>query len=224
MELKKNPNANLENYRGIFLAGGLALSLLIVYLLINLKFYDLQASELGGPVVEEVEEEIIPITEQNTPPPPPPPPPSAPEVIEIVEDDQEIEEEVEINTEVESNEVVEIFETEEEVVEEEVFTIVEDMPSFPGGEKALFEYLAKNVKYPPMAKDAGISGTVFVGFVVGSDGKIRDVKVLRGVPGGKLLDEEAVRVVKAMPPWKPGKQRGKPVSVTYNLPIRFILK
>ena len=75
-----------------------------------------------------------------------------------------------------------------------------------------------------MAKEAGISGTVFVNFVIGQDGKVKDIKVLRGVPGGKMLDEEAIRVIKKLPPFNPGKQRGKPVSVSYNLPVRFILR
>ncbi len=92
MEPKKNPKADLEQVRGTFLAGGLLVSMIIIYLLVNLKFYDVKASELGQLVVDEMEEEIIPITQQNTPPPPPPPPPAAPEVIEIVEDDVEVEE------------------------------------------------------------------------------------------------------------------------------------
>ena len=115
-----------------------------------------------------------------------------------------------------------IEEPEEEVVEEQIFTIVEEMPSFPGGEEELFKYLGKSIKYPQMAADAGISGVVYVTFVVDKDGKVKDAKVLRGIGGG--CDEEAIRVVKAMPPWKPGKQRGKAVKVQYNLPIRFTLK
>lgn len=223
MEPKKNPKADLEQIRGTFLAGGLLISMVIIYLLVNLKFYDVKASELGQLVVDEIEEEIIPITQQNTPPPPPPPPPAAPEVIEIVEDDVEVEEIEMIDTEADAETIVEEFEVVEEVVEEEIFTIVESMPEFPGGgQEALFKYLQKEMKYPQIAKENGIQGTVFVNFVVGKDGKIRDVKILRGV--NKMLDEEAIRVVKAMPSWKPGKQRGKPVSVSYNLPIKFTLR
>ncbi len=223
MEPKKNPKADLEKIRGTFMAGGLLVSMVIVYMLINLKFYDVQASELGQLVVEEIEEEIIPITQQNTPPPPPPPPPAAPEVIEIVEDDVEVEEIEMIDTEADAETIVEEFEVVEEVVEEEIFTIVESMPEFPGGgQEALFKYLQKEMKYPQVAKENGIQGTVFVNFVVGKDGKIRDVKILRGV--NKMLDDEAIRVVKAMPSWKPGKQRGKAVSVSYNLPIKFTLR
>ncbi|MCB9336111.1 MAG: energy transducer TonB [Flavobacteriales bacterium] len=223
MDPKKNPKADLEKIRGTFMAGGLLVSMVIVYMLINLKFYDVQASELGQLVVEEIEEEIIPITQQNTPPPPPPPPPAAPEVIEIVEDDVEVEEIEMIDTEADAETIVEEFEVVEEVVEEEIFTIVESMPEFPGGgQEALFKYLQKEMKYPQVAKENGIQGTVFVNFVVGKDGKIRDVKILRGV--NKMLDDEAIRVVKAMPSWKPGKQRGKAVSVSYNLPIKFTLR
>ena len=219
MEPKKNPKADLEQVRGTFLAGGLLASMVIIYLLVNLKFYDVKASELGQLVVDEMEEEIIPITQQNTPPPPPPPPPAAPEVIEIVEDDVEVEEIEMIDTEADAETIVEEF----EVVEEEIFTIVESMPEFPGGgQEALFKYLQKTMKYPQIAKENGIQGTVFVNFVVGKDGKIRDAKILRGV--NKMLDEEAIRVVKAMHSWKPGKQRGKPVSVSYNLPIKFTLR
>ncbi len=107
-------------------------------------------------------------------------------------------------------------------VEPQIFTIVEEMPSFPGGEAELFKYLGKTVKYPPMAQDAGITGVVYMTFVVDENGKVKDPKVLRGIGGG--CDEEAIRVVKAMPAWEPGKQRGKPVRVQYNLPIRFTLR
>ncbi len=221
MEPKKNPKADLEKLRGTFTLAGLVLSLFIVYSMVNWKFYDVQASQLGQLIAEEEEEDIIPITEQNTPPPPPPPPPAAPEIIEIVEDDIEVED-IEIDTEIDVDEVVEVFEVEEEVVEEEVFTIVENMPEFPGGVKKMMEFLGKNTKFPPAAKANGISGKVYVNFVVGKDGKIRDVKIIRGVHD--LLDKEALRVVKAMPKWKPGKQRGKAVTVSFNLPINFILK
>ena len=166
---------------------------------------------------------MIPITKQEPPPPPPPPPPQT-TIIEIVEDDEEIEEELEImDTEIDENTEIDIVEFVEEVVEEpEIFTIVEEMPSFPGGEAELFKYLGSNIKYPAMARDAGIQGIVYVTFVVKEDGKISDVRVLRGVGGG--CDEEAVRVVEKMPSWKPGKQRGKSVRVQYNLPIRFTLR
>jgi protein TonB len=111
-----------------------------------------------------------------------------------------------------------------EVVEqpEQVFTIVEQMPSFPGGDAELPKYMQKNVKYPPFARENGISGIVYVQFIVGKDGSINDAKVLRGIGGG--CDEEALRVIRNMPNWKPGKQSGNPVQVLYNYPVRFVLK
>jgi len=106
--------------------------------------------------------------------------------------------------------------------EEEVFTIVDILPQFGKGDADLLSYLAINIKYPDSAKVAGISGVVYVSFVVNSRGAVTDVKVIRGIGGG--CDEEAYRVVSAMPNWNPGKHRGKPVSVQYNIPIRFVVR
>ncbi|QJB40322.1 energy transducer TonB [Chitinophaga oryzae] len=103
---------------------------------------------------------------------------------------------------------------------EEILSFVEIMPEFPGGEAALFKYLKKNLMYPHMAQENGVGGTVFVQFVVSRDGSISDVKTV-GAAKGAGLEEEAMRVVRKMPGWKPGKQNGKPVTVLYNLPIRF---
>ncbi len=108
------------------------------------------------------------------------------------------------------------------IIEKEIFTIVEVQPQYIGGEKALMKYLQDNLVYPNDARKRNIQGTVFISFVVEPDGSISSVKCLRGIGGG--CDEEAMRVVKLMPNWKPGLQRGKPVRVQFNLPIRFILK
>lgn len=223
MEEKKSPNANLEKKKGAYFAVGLMLSLALILGLFEMKTFDLSSTNLGELQLDLMEEEIIPISQQAPPPPPPPPAPTT--QIQIVEDDEEIEDELEIeDMEVdEETEIdVEIVEEEEEFTDEEIFTIVEKMPEFPGGTEKLFRYLGKNIEYPPMAKDAGIKGKVYVTFVVDRDGSITDVKVLRGIGGG--CDEEALRVVKGMPKWTPGKQRGKSVRVQYNLPINFILK
>ncbi|OIN56893.1 energy transducer TonB [Arsenicibacter rosenii] len=106
--------------------------------------------------------------------------------------------------------------------EEEVFTIVEQQPEFPGGMSALGQFLSKNIRYPAAAQRANISGRVFVSFVVNTDGSIQDVSVLKGLGFG--TDEEAMRVVKSMPKWRPGKQSGRAVRVKYNLPINFTLE
>lgn len=108
------------------------------------------------------------------------------------------------------------------IIEKEIFTIVEVQPQYIGGEKALITFLQDSIVYPKDARERNIQGTVFISFVVEPDGSISSVKCLRGIGGG--CDEEAMRVVRAMPNWKPGYQRGKPVRVQFNLPIRFVLQ
>lgn len=224
MELKKNPEHDLQKKRGLFFEIGLLIVLAGVLIAFEWKSYEGDAYDLGKLNLEEIEEEIIPITQQNQPPPPPPPPPQVQEILNIVEDDVVIEDEVEINSEADENTEVEIIEYQEEVTEEEIFTVVEEMPSFPGGTAELYKYLGENIRYPEVAKEAGIQGKVYISFVVEKDGSIADVKILRGIPGGKMCDNEAMRVVQNMPKWSPGKQRGKAVRVSYNLPVQFRLR
>lgn len=107
-------------------------------------------------------------------------------------------------------------------VEEQIFQVVEQNPEFPGGLGALGQYLGKNIKYPAAASRANVSGKVFLTFVVNTDGSIQDVSVLKGLGFG--CDEEAMRVIKGMPKWKPGKQSGRNVRVKYNLPVSFVLE
>lgn len=108
------------------------------------------------------------------------------------------------------------------VEETKVFTVVEQMPMFPGGDAALMSYLANNIHYPTVAAENGVQGRVVVGFVVERDGSITDVSVLRGVDPS--LDREAMRVVKSMPRWTPGKQNGSAVRVKYQVPVAFRLQ
>ena len=177
---------------------------------------------------EPVDEEIIPITQQMMKPPPPPPPaPKLTDLIEIVDQELDIDEELEIQdaeADVEnrtdySYDYDGAGYDEGDYGEEDVFQVVEDMPTFPGD---INKWLGKNVKYPVIAQENNIQGRVTVQFVIEKDGSITDVKVLRGVDPS--LDKEAVRVVKSMPKWKPGKQRGKPVRVSYTVPINFRLQ
>ncbi len=107
-------------------------------------------------------------------------------------------------------------------VEEEVFDMVEQAPQFPGGPAELMAWLGKNIRYPVIAQENGIQGRVICQFVVGSDGSVRDVKVMRGVDPS--LDKEAIRVIQSMPKWIPGRQNGKAVSVRYTLPVTFKLQ
>lgn len=102
-----------------------------------------------------------------------------------------------------------------------LFKTVEQKPEFPDGEAALFRYLNSNIKYPAVARENGIEGTVYLGFVVEKDGSITDVLIKRGVGGG--CSEEAMRVVQLMPKWKPGKQQGRTVRVAFTIPVKFKL-
>ena len=226
MEEKKSPKANLENKKLMFIQIGMIISLLIAWMAFEHKSYDkreIDPSLLNREVV--VDEEMVEITKQEEQKPQPVEVPKQTTQLEIVQDDVEVED-IEINAEVDQQEVIEEYVPveveEEEVVEQEIFQIVEEMPSYPGGEGKLMEYVAKNIKYPQIARETGIQGRVFVGFVVEPDGSVSNVKVLRGIGGG--CDEEAMRVVKSMPKWKPGKQRGKAVRVSYMLPVNFKLQ
>lgn len=225
MELKKSPKADLEKRRTLFLQVGLILSLAVTLAAFEWKSYDKIEINMEQRVQAEIPEEMVQITRQDTPPPPPEPPQTTTE-LNIVENEVEVEEDIiidvdaDMDTEVE--EYVPMIMEEEEVVEEKIFIVVEDQPSFPGGDAARMKYLGKNIEYPQLARESGIQGTVFVTFVVEKDGHVTDVRILRGIGGG--CDEEAVRVVKNMPNWSPGKQRGKPVRVQFNMPIRFALQ
>jgi protein TonB len=190
---------------------------------------------------KSVTAEMMNAPKEELPPPPPPPPPpealvekvkfTAPVVVEdtTIETGLQTQDDLanKANTEVPSEDVeVEVKDEKPQVIEQpqqaEIFTVVEEQPGYPGGEEARIKFLQDNIKYPEEAKELGIQGKVFVTFVVEVDGSITDVKVLRGIGGG--CDEEAIRVVKAMPKWVPGKQRGVPVRVQFNLPIKFTLQ
>lgn len=225
MEIKKTSKADLENKKLLLRQIGLIITLAVVFLAFEYKNYDKRTLDLMERSVEDIPEEIIPITEQKVKPPPPPPPKQV-TVLQVVEDDVEVEEEIEIDAEVTQETVIEVYVPpvrEEEVIEEaEIFTVVESMPEFPGGPAKMMEYIAQNIKYPAMARESGIQGRVFVNFVVEPNGSVSNVKILRGIGGG--CDEEAIRVVEAMPKWTPGRQRGKAVRVSFNLPVRFTLQ
>jgi protein TonB len=159
------------------------------------------------------------------------------EVLNVVENNKEIAEEEEIESTEASTEAITgpsgpvhtgpvvtgpVTAVEEETDEGQIFQVVEQMPEFPGGMEALMKYLQKNIKYPSRAQDNNVQGRVMVTFVVNKDGSIVDPEVIKAVD--KDLDNEALRVVKAMPKWNPGKQRGKPVRVKYTVPVTFRLQ
>lgn len=229
MEVKKSQKANLELKKGVFFEVGLTLALALLLLAFEWKSSTEEVEQFQTVAEEQIEEEIIPITQQMMKPPPPPPPaPKLTDLIEIVEDDTMIDEDLEIldaeddseNTEVTDYDADMFGDYEGEATgDTEIFMVVEDMPGFPGGN--VQQWISKHVKYPVLAMENGIQGKVYVQFVIEKDGSITDVKVVRGVDSS--LDKEAVRVVKSMPKWKPGKQRGKPVRVSFTLPINFQL-
>jgi protein TonB len=185
---------------------------------------------------ELIEEEEIPIN-ITAPPPPPPPPPVQTTVIEIVEDEEEIEEELDLDLDFEEDtevEEFEIFEEEEEPEEALDYFKVEKLPAFPGCEdvkqdeiKACTEgkvitFVQSTAKYPEIAKEAGIDGTVYVYYEIDKKGNVANAKVVRSVH--KYLDEAALDAVKKLPKHTPGSQQGKAVAVKYNIPVRFTIK
>ncbi len=228
MEAKKTPRADLEKRRGLFLEIGLVVILAAALVAFNIKSYEKEIKEVTTRTADvEIETEILQTQEDETPPPPPEEPEVVATELNVVENDAEDIHEIGIvNAEAKADEALEFtrVEVKEEVeeAEEEVFLVVEEDPEFPGGLDALSKFIADNIKYPQLAKENNITGRVFVSFVVEKDGRVGQVKILRDIGGG--CGNEAVRVVKMMPKWKPGKQRGKAVRTQFNLPVNFDLQ
>jgi len=225
MEPKKTEKADLNNKSFLFLSIGLVISLLISIMAFTYKTYDdVSVKDLSKnqAVVEEIME--VPPTDQL---PPPPPKIQQPQIIEVP-DEKKIEEEIDINMDTEVSEetkVEEIKIVEQEVEKEDVdqiFSIVEEQATYKGGLASFYEFVGKKIKYPAQAKRMNIEGKVFVEFVIERDGRLTDVKAIKGIGGG--CDEEAVRVVMSSPGWNPGKQRGKPVRTRFVIPINFRLQ
>lgn len=157
-----------------------------------------------------------PTTNGSAAPPPTP-------VVEIVEDDAEVAELIGVNEMADNVAATDGYVSASDSVHTaEIFTIAEVMPSFPGGQDKMMAFISKNVLYPELAREMGIEGTVYLRFVVEADGRITSIKVMRGVH--KLLDDEAMRVIKAMPQWEPGTQRGKAVRTQMTIPVKFRLQ
>ena len=225
MQVKKSEKASLENDKIIYVLMGLVFVLSLCYVALEWTEREVTKYEVTDTEFLFEEEVEIQQTTQETPPPPPPPAVQEVEVLNVVEDNVETET-IEVSTEENETEVVIAAPVEAPVEEEEeevVFVVVESMPEFPGGQQALFKFLSENVKYPVIAQENGIQGRVICQFVVNRDGSIVDVEVVRS-GGDASLDKEAVRVIKSMPKWKPGKQRGKAVRVKYTLPVNFKLQ
>lgn len=198
----------------------------------NLAKIDLEKNKLKEPepIIEQIEPEKIKSTIKFTPP--------------VIKDDTEVKDEDIMKTQEEVTDsklsisvadvkgnskdldavdLADLQQEQNKIVEEneQPFTVVEQMPEFPGGDEARVRFLRDNMKYPQIARETGMTGTVYLTFIIGRDGRISNIKILRGIGGG--CDEEAIRVLKLMPPWIPGKQGGKTVPVQFNLPIKFTL-
>ena len=245
MEVKKNPNVDPKRNSSLYFLVGLTAVLMLTYVSIELKSEDprveVEKLEIADNMMGEDEEVILTMPPVQKLPPPPPP---APEVIQIVDNKQVIEDKKIETTEVDENKAVVVNTassygeeggTAEEIDEEVPFAVIEDVPVFPGCEgvaknkrldcfmEQMAKHIKKNQQYPERAMEDGIQGRVSVLFVIDKDGGISNVQV-RGPKGGELLEKEAQRVIEKLPKFKPGMQRGKPVRVKYSQPITFKLQ
>lgn len=236
MEPKKNPKADVGRNSTLYFLIGLALMLFLTNYAINHKTYDKSNIDIGQVTMDELDDEEIPITEQLQTPPPPPPPPAAPEVIEIVEDEQDVEETVIESTEADQEtEIAKVEDVQVEEVEEDIevpFAVIENVPVFPGCEnekgnnakkKCMSDKISAfvNKKFnTDLAGELGLSGRqrINVIFKIDKTGNITGIRARAPHPG---LEKEAARVIGLLPKMKPGKQRGKAVTVPYSLPIIF---
>ncbi|MDR2473363.1 MAG: energy transducer TonB [Tannerella sp.] len=226
MEVKKTAKADLERDKSLNLLIGLVVAFAIIFVSFEYGEHEIEvATDFGiGNVPDEVE---ILSTRQDPPPPPEPQVIKTPEILEIIDDNTPLED-VDINTEDKPTMAqlptyqAPVEEPVEEIDDDYVFVTVERMPEFPGGPEALLQWIADHVKYPPIAAENGIQGRVACNFVVNADGTIQDVQIVRSVDPN--LDKEAIRVLKMLPKFKPGEQRGKPVRVKFSVPVRFKLQ
>lgn len=240
MEVKKNPQADLNRFSGLFFVIGLTLVLFLTWRALEFKTYekdDMFVEHLN--VLDDLKEEV-PVTE-TIKTPPPPAPPAAPEIIEIVEDSEEIEETIiestEINQDTEVQEVVAVDDVAVEEVEEDItvpFAVIENVPIYPGCEnmksndakKKCFQekmqaHIRKEFRYPETAMELDIQGRVHVQFLIDAKGSITNIRT-RGPD--KNLENEASRIIAALPKMIPGQQRGRAVGVPYSIPINFVLE
>ena len=223
MELKKHPIADLNKRSSLFLSIGLTVSLALVVMAFEWKSYGEHPLLDPGSLVSDVDDLVdITITIQE-----PPKPPVVPNKIIEKPNQEKIELDIEFDLDIETTEddkieaLVSSLEPGDETAEE-IRDFTEQMPEPEGGLKAFYRFVSKNIRYPKKAMDLGIEGKVFISFVIDKDGSIQDVTVLKGIGFG--CDDEAVRVVRQAPKWKPGRQGGIPVKVRQRLPIEFVLQ
>ncbi|MCZ4695871.1 energy transducer TonB [Ancylomarina euxinus] len=236
---KKRENADLEKKKSLFFEIGLAIALLLVLIAFKWRVQIKDTELITNPQELNELEEIVPITRQEPERPKVKPPVKIrlQDVITIVENDSKEdpnlvieEEDINQNTEIDISPPEEVSYDTEIVDETEIFVVVEDMPIFrpdicssmAEGNIELNKHIQKSIKYPALAQENGITGRVFVRFIVGRDGKVKNAEILRGIDPS--LDQEALRVIRNLPAFAPGKQRGVPVQVTYSASINFVLQ
>ena len=220
MEKRKQPMNKIEKSRSSFFLAGIVISLSLVFCAFEYRTYNTSTITDEFPDAPEVEQ-LPPITKPKPPPPPPPKIYSGFNLKDdVVEDPPIWDPEYDKNEPDYEYEPITI-EPEPETEYEGYIYIAEIQANFPGGDSERMKFLQKNMRYPQMARESNIEGTVFLSFLVEKDGTITQVKVMRGIGGG--CDEEAVRVLKSMPKWSPGKQRGRPVRLKMTMPIKFRL-
>jgi periplasmic protein TonB len=226
MEPKKNPSSDIYAQRPLHFSISLVISLLLIITAFEWKFH-IPDHKTKTWVIQEPEEILdIPVTDQ---PPPPPPKIQLPRIVEIP-NEEEVFEAVKIDFEMDmGNEpqpaelpVPVVESIDEEDTPDQIFLFVESPPVFKGGEVALLKFITKNLNYPARARRMGIEGKVFVKAIIEKDGSVSDAEVIKGIGGG--CDEEALRVIRMLPKYEPGKQRGRPVRVTITYPITFVMQ
>jgi len=229
MELKKSPKADLQKKKGLFLEIGLAAAMTIMLVAFEWgsKEIDVQKLTFEGDIVQE--DEIINTEQEEQKPPEVPPVPTISDVLVVVEDNIKLSTDMDLfDSDVDINTAITLMPmAEEEVGEEDIpFTAVEEPASFRykgrDGVEAFRMWVGDNIKFPDAATENGIQGRITMQFTVGTDGRVVNVKVLRGVD--PVLDKEVIRVIESSPKWTPGKQRNKPVRILYTLPIIFQLQ
>lgn len=240
MEIKKSPEADLEKGKGLSLLLGLLVALSLVFVSLEWRSSIAQAQSSDSGDKHVLEDALIVQDQQKPEEPETPKPEEAPSQTEI-----QLPEEFKVvdnNTKVEKLSIISADEDKKlppaniplgpinnpggtgggEELSDEPFEVVEEQPEYPGGQAAFVKFLQNNLRYPERAQDEGIQGRVMVRFIVERDGSVSAVEVARSVDPD--LDKEAVRVIKALPKWKPGRQQGKAVRTRYMLPVVFSLQ
>lgn len=231
MEVKKSPEADLEQYRTTWLLAGLVVALSVLYVAFEWTGHTEEADwqALLSDVVFEEEYEVPQVEQPEVVPPPQPMAPAAlPKVIMPVEEGVETDELPTVDSEGAADTLAPAVpaaaeEEKDRPATDKGLVMVDELPEFPeDGQAGLMRYLTKHIRYPAYARQRKLQGNVVCQFLVNEDGRISDVRVLQGVH--PVLDNEAMRVLRSMPRWKPGRLHGKPVRVCYALPVVFRLQ